>query len=75
VLVFNKIDALETERRPLHLTDSFDLDGVSIPRVFVSARSGEGLPELRAQLAAIVCQAMPGQAAPDYASHFDDATP
>lgn len=75
LLVFNKIDALEMERRPLHLVDRFEVDGVSIPRVFVSARSGEGLPELRTELAAIVRQAMPGQITPDYTGQPDDATP
>jgi GTP-binding protein HflX len=75
VLVFNKIDALEAERRPLHLSDLFEVDGVSTPRIFVSARSGEGLPELRAQLAAVVRKAMPGQITPDYTKQFDDATP
>lgn len=75
VLVFNKIDALETERRPLHLSDRFEVDGVAVPRVFVSARSGEGLPALRAELAAIVLKAMPGQTAPDFPGQFEDATP
>ena len=75
VLVFNKIDALEPDRRPLHLTDMFDFDGVPVPRVFVSARTGEGLPALRARLGDIVRKAMPGQNAPDYLSQFNDATP
>jgi GTP-binding protein HflX len=75
LVVFNKIDALEMERRPLQLVDRFEVDGVSIPRVFVSARSGEGLPELRSELAAIVRQAMPGQITPDYTGQPDDATP
>ncbi len=75
LVVFNKIDALEMERRPLQLVDRFEVDGVSIPRVFVSARSGEGLPELRTELAAIVRQAMPGQITPDYTGQPDDATP
>lgn len=75
VLVFNKIDALETDRRPLHLSDRFEVDGVAVPRVFVSARSGEGLPALRAELAAIVLKAMPGQTAPDFPGQFEDATP
>ncbi len=50
VLVFNKIDALELGQRPDRLQDSFDLDGVPTPRVFLSAASGEGLAELRQQL-------------------------
>ena len=74
VLVFNKLDALDVERRPLHLTDRFEVDGVDVPRVFVSARSGEGLPELRAELAAIVLRAMPGHVAPVYPGQFDDAS-
>jgi GTPase len=51
VLVFNKLDALEKERWPLHLRDMYELDGVSLDRVFVSARDGLGLPELRQLLA------------------------
>ena len=53
VLVFNKLDALEMERHPLQLEDSYDLDGVPTPRVFLSAKSGEGLPALRQQLAIV----------------------
>ncbi|HCY15297.1 MAG: GTPase HflX [Curvibacter sp. GWA2_64_110] len=51
VLVFNKLDALDEARRPLQLEDSYDLDGVATPRVFASARKGEGLPALRQLLA------------------------
>lgn len=51
VLVFNKLDALEIERRPLQLVDRFDLGGVQTPRVFLSAKSGEGVPLLRQCLA------------------------
>lgn len=51
LLVFNKLDALPTERRPMAMKDTFDIDGVQVPRVFVSARSGEGLPMLRTELA------------------------
>lgn len=54
VLVFNKLDALENERRPLQLVDTFEVDGVQLPRIFVSAQTGEGLPELRHQLAMMV---------------------
>ncbi len=61
VLVFNKLDALEMERRPLQLQDSYDLGGVPTPRVFLSAKSGEGLSTLRQQLAKIVsCGSRPG---------------
>jgi GTP-binding protein HflX len=51
VLVFNKLDALGPERRPAQLQDVYELDGVAAPRVFVSARDGEGLPALRQLLA------------------------
>ncbi|MFZ9296797.1 MAG: GTPase HflX [Hylemonella sp.] len=54
ILVFNKLDALAAERQPLRLLDSYQLNGVSAPRVFVSARVGAGLPELRACLADLV---------------------
>jgi GTP-binding protein HflX len=50
VLVFNKIDALENAQQPLQLTDMYELDGVAVPRLFVSARSGAGLAALREQL-------------------------
>lgn len=54
VLVFNKLDALEKDRRPLQLEDTFELNGVQTPRIFLSAKNGEGLPALRRQLARIV---------------------
>jgi len=47
ILVFNKTDALENERRPAHLQDVYELDGVQVPRFFVSARAGDGLQALR----------------------------
>ena len=51
LLVFNKLDALEMSLRPLHLQDSMALGGVSLPRLFVSAKSGQGVVELRHLLA------------------------
>ena len=54
ILVFNKLDALEMDRHPLQLADQFDLDGVLTPRVFLSAKSGDGLPTLRQLLASAV---------------------
>jgi GTP-binding protein HflX len=54
VLVFNKLDAIEVERRPLQVEDSYEVDGLASPRVFVSARQGEGVPQLRQRLARIV---------------------
>jgi GTP-binding protein HflX len=54
VLVFNKLDALAPEMRPRALRDTVTVDGRELPRVFVSAATGEGLPELRAALAEAV---------------------
>ncbi len=51
VLVFNKLDALPQGRMPADLQDTYEVDGVEVPRVFVSARNGEGLPQLRQILA------------------------
>lgn len=54
LLVFNKLDALAPEQRPLQLQDSYEMDGRPVPRVFLSARTGEGLQALRQQLTAAV---------------------
>ncbi len=62
VLVFNKLDALGPERRPPQLQDDYELDGLAVPRVFVSARDGEGLPELRRLLAQRVMASAPAAA-------------
>ena len=51
LLVFNKLDAIESAQYPLHLQDEMEVDGVQVPRFFLSARSGEGLPALREELA------------------------
>lgn len=50
VLVFNKLDALDIAHRPSVLADQYEVGGLQVPRVFVSARSGEGLDSLRALL-------------------------
>jgi len=54
LLVFNKIDALPAAQKPLGRVDSFELEGRQVPRVFASSLTGEGLPELRRELARIV---------------------
>jgi GTP-binding protein HflX len=50
ILVFNKIDAMPPEQRPRQPVDVFELEGTRVPRLFVSSRTGEGLPALRRQL-------------------------
>jgi GTPase len=53
VLVFNKLDLIESFQRPVALQDEFERHpGLQVPRVFVSARTGEGLDVLRALIAA-----------------------
>lgn len=54
ILVFNKLDAMDSAAIPLVMQDSMELDGEIIPRIFLSARTGEGLAALRALLAATV---------------------
>ncbi len=50
LLVFNKLDVLQPEQRPVRMADSIEVDGAQVERVFLSARSGEGLPALREEL-------------------------
>lgn len=53
ILVFNKLDAVDKARWPLQMSDTFEVTDPAtesprrLERVFVSARSGEGLPLLR----------------------------
>ena len=55
IVVFNKLDRMDETERPRSLLDAVELpDGGSAPRVFVSARSGEGLALLRERIAAAV---------------------
>lgn len=57
LLVFNKLDAVAADARPNSLQDIYELDGALVPRLFVSARTGEGLPILREQLASTLLTA------------------
>ncbi|WP_374521657.1 GTPase HflX [Hydrogenophaga sp.] len=59
ILVFNKLDAMEAERRPVRTQDTLEVDGVAVPRLYLSAHTGEGLPALRALLAQRVVQTLP----------------
>lgn len=54
ILVFNKLDSLEDGQRPSQLEDQYEMDGQPLPRIFVSARSGEGLDSLRRLLSSKV---------------------
>ena len=59
ILVFNKVDALAPQERPAVESDHYEVGGRIAPRVFLSARSGEGLARLRELLAAQVRPALP----------------
>ena len=50
-LIFNKIDSIPPERQPLEMFDLYEVDGVPLKRLFVSAQSGQGVPMLRQMLA------------------------
>ncbi len=58
-LVFNKIDNLPSDRQPLVFQDQYEVDGVPIPRIFLSAQTGQGLPTLRQMLSEEVMKTMP----------------
>jgi len=51
ILVFNKLDAMDPAAVPRVLEDVMELGGELVPRIFVSALTGDGLPALRALLA------------------------
>lgn len=59
ILIFNKLDAVPPERRPVTLKDQYDEDGVIMDRLFVSAQTGEGLAQLRQLLSARATTANP----------------
>jgi GTPase len=64
VLVFNKVDAIEPAQRPRQHRDVFELEGIAVPRLFVSGRTSAGVPELRRQLAVEVSQRQPAAGMP-----------
>ena len=66
VLVFNKLDAMDEAHRPLQLQDTFELGGVQTPRLFLSAKQGEGLAALRHQLALAVTAGTASAEKPGY---------
>jgi GTP-binding protein HflX len=60
ILLFNKLDAMDPANVPHVLSDAMELEGQSVPRIFVSAHTGAGMPELRALLAAQLIAQKPG---------------
>lgn len=72
LLVFNKLDAMALETQPARLQDMYELDGRKVPRIFVSARKGDGIAALREQLAQIVAAAAPPGITPAPAPQLSD---
>lgn len=66
ILLFNKLDAVAPEHRPLVLQDSYELDGKPTPRLFLSAQSGEGVAGLRQLLTQAVLAKRPTPVATDF---------
>jgi GTP-binding protein HflX len=52
IVVFNKLDRMGETERPRALADMVEIEGARVPRVFLSARTGEGLELLRERIAA-----------------------
>ncbi len=81
VLVFNKLDQLEETQRPRVLRDLYDVGaGWRVPRVFISARTGEGMESLRDVLREAVAGTLegvlnPNDAAPDEWQPEDELDP
>ena len=69
VWVYNKCDLIEDSRQSRTVVDHVEVRaGVRRPRVFVSAISGQGLPELRQLIGELVAQSLN---LPDNAPHDD----
>ena len=56
LLVFNKMDAMDSAHLPIQLQDTFEIDSVQIPRIFVSAKESVGLQNVRHFLTAQAAQ-------------------
>jgi GTPase len=50
LLVFNKLDAVDPQRRPLQLVDTTEIQGGTCTRIYLSAHTGEGVDALRSVL-------------------------
>jgi GTPase len=54
IIIFNKIDAMADDIRPIRMDDYFEVDGSLIQRMFVSCKTNEGIDGLRARLIEII---------------------
>ena len=69
-LIFNKIDNLPEERQPIIFQDQYEVDGVALERIFLSAQTGQGLSALRQMLAEEVLKTLP-EGKPQHDPRFD----
>ncbi len=76
LLVYNKSDLLEASRQPRDEADWIEAHpGVRRPRVFVSARTGEGLDRLRATIAEVAGTTRRLNGADEPPSHAEPGEP
>ena len=72
VVVFNKLDAMDPATLPLELIDVMELKGQNVARIFVSAHTGQGMPDLRGLLAQRVLATHPNQG-PELPGDLDES--
>ncbi|MBL0296860.1 MAG: GTPase HflX [Betaproteobacteria bacterium] len=76
LLVFNKCDLLEASRQPREEADVVEVrSGVRRQRVFVSARTGQGLPRLRQAIAEMALAHLNAAGAPPSGSSVSAVSP
>ncbi|MBN8486475.1 MAG: GTPase HflX [Burkholderiales bacterium] len=73
ILVYNKADLLPDSQQPRQVCDELELSaGLRVPRVFISARTGQGLDQLRRLIA--LQAAPPPNLSSDVVTHLPDGT-
>ncbi len=76
LLVFNKLDSIPSDKLPVQLIDSIELEGREVDRIYVSALKGTGLAALRQALSDRVKASKDAPNEPDPADpRFIDLTP
>ena len=53
LLVFNKLDAVPAERLPAQLSDTYEINHQQVPRLYLSASTGDNLDALRDYMAEV----------------------
>jgi len=76
LLVYNKCDLLEASRQPREEADFIEVrSGVRRQRVFVSARTGQGLPRLRQAIAEVALAHLNATGSPPSGNLVSAASP